>query len=210
MNMNVEKAYDTWAESYDSMSNRTRDLDLVATQKNLGLANYHSILEIGCGTGKNTEWLSRQCSKLVAVDFSEEMMAIAKRKVPGKHVEWMRFDISKSWPIHSTGFDLVTFNLVLEHVRDLRPVFAEAASLLANGGIVHISELHPFKQYLGSKARFESEHGTHELEVFTHHLSDFTAALSDAGLRISALKEWFDSDGREVPRLLTILAVAIQ
>jgi hypothetical protein len=31
--MNVERAYDRWAESYDSMVNKTRDLDLVATGK---------------------------------------------------------------------------------------------------------------------------------------------------------------------------------
>ena len=206
--MNVEKAYDKWAESYDAMLNKTRDLDLLATKENLARSKFRSILEIGCGTGKNTEWLSCKCSRLVAVDFSEEMMAIAMQKVKDKNVEWNRFDISRSWPIQDTPFDLITFNLVLEHVHDLTFVFSQAASRLAKGGMIHVSELHPFKQYLGSKARFESEHGTHELEVFTHHVSDFATALSDAGLRIKELKEWFDNDCSGVPRLLTILAAS--
>ena len=116
----------TSTDSYDAMLNKTRDLDLIATKENLDCAMFQSILEIGCGTGKNTEWLSRKCSRLVAVDFSEEMMAIAKQKVMDKNVEWSRFDISGPWPIQSTGFDLITFNLVLEHVRDLKSVFTES------------------------------------------------------------------------------------
>jgi 2-polyprenyl-3-methyl-5-hydroxy-6-metoxy-1,4-benzoquinol methylase len=110
--------------------------------------------------------------------------------------------------VQNTQFDLITFNLVLEHVRDLRFVFAQAASRLANGGMIHISELHPFKQYMGSKARFESDQGLRELEAFTHHVSDFTSALSDAGFKFLEIKEWFDSDCNEVPRLLTIVARA--
>ena len=110
--------------------------------------------------------------------------------------------------MQNTQFDLITFNLVLEHVRDLRFVFAQAASRLANGGMIHISELHPFKQYMGCKARFESDQGLRELEAFTHHVSDFTTALSDAGFKFLEIKEWFDSDRNEVPRLLTIVATA--
>ncbi len=140
--MNVENAYDKWAESYDAMLNKTRDLDLVATNENLGCMKFQSVLEVGCGTGKNTEWLARRCSRLVAVDFSAEMLAIAKQKVTHKHVEWNRFDISESWPARGPYFDVITFNLVLEHVRDLTKVFSEAANRLANGGIIHISELH--------------------------------------------------------------------
>ena len=206
--MNVERAYDRWAESYDSMVNKTRDLDLVATAKNLEGMSFHSILEIGCGTGKNTQWLCCKCSRLVAVDFSEAMMASAMRKVASENVEWNRFDISSPWPIQGADFDLITFNLVLEHVDDLSFVIKEATNRLAKGGKIHVSELHPFKQYLGSKARFESENGVQEMEVFTHHLSDFTTALTDAGLHIKSINEWFDSDRTDVPRLLTILAAS--
>jgi len=206
--MNVEKAYDKWAETYDAMQNKTRDMDLFASYENLGYRECHSILEIGCGTGKNTQWLAPRCATLASVDFSREMMAIAKQKVLDAHVEWMLFDITLPWPLQDTQFDLITFNLVLEHVRDLHFVFAQAASRLAKGGVIHLSELHPFKQYLGSKARFESEQGLHELETFTHHVSDYTTALSAAGLRILELKEWFDSERNEVPRLLTIIATS--
>jgi len=113
--MNVERAYDRWAESYDSMVNKTRDLDLVATAKNLEGMSFHSILEIGCGTGKNTQWLCRKCSRLVAVDFSEAMMASAMRKVASENVEWNIFDISSPWSIQGADFDLITIGCGSSH-----------------------------------------------------------------------------------------------
>ncbi|MFO0942593.1 MAG: class I SAM-dependent methyltransferase [Pirellulales bacterium] len=204
--MSIEKSYDQWAESYDSMSNKTRDLDLVATKANLGSRFFESVLEIGCGTGKNTEWLSLTCSRLVAVDFSEAMMALAKKKVSDRNVEFVRFNITEPWPNLGTGFDVITLNLVLEHIKDLSFVFRAAASRLASSGIIHLSELHPFRQYLGSKAHFETEKGTQELEVYTHHVSDFCKSLADAGLKVLELNEWFDDGKFGLPRLLTIIA----
>jgi malonyl-CoA O-methyltransferase len=206
LNVSIEKSYDQWAESYDSMVNKTRDLDLVATRANLDGRSFESILEIGCGTGKNTQWLSLVCSTLVAADFSEAMMSVAKKKVPRQNVEFVRIDITAPWPNLRADFDLITLNLVLEHVDDLNFVFREAASRLAPRGIIHLSELHPFRQYLGGKAHFETAQGTQELEVYTHHVSDFSQALADAGLKILELKEWFDDGRVGVPRLLTIIA----
>ena len=135
-------------------------------------------------------------------------MVIARQKVNAEHVNWHRMDFSLPWTIQATNFDLITFNLVLEHVEDLRHVFTEARKRLVQGGHVHVSELHPFKQYLGTKPRFEAEGGTQELDVFTHHISDFSFAATETGFDIVALNEWFDENRSEVPRLLTLLAVA--
>ncbi len=209
--MRVEESYDHWASSYDAMANKTRDLDLIVTQQIVDQhapigGKYNAILEIGCGTGKNTAWLAQRCLKLVATDFSESMLAIGRRKIADAHVQWQRFDITKTWPEHPTRFDLITFNLVMEHVEDLRHVFFEAVNRLQSEGILVISELHPFKQYLGSKARFETADGTYELQVFTHHVSDFMGALTEVGLPQITLQEWFDEDRSDIPRLLTLVA----
>ena len=58
--MNIQKAYDDWSETYDSDQNRTRDLDQVVTEKTLANFRYKSILELGCGTGKNTPSLTNR------------------------------------------------------------------------------------------------------------------------------------------------------
>ena len=75
--MNIQKAYDTWSATYDSDENRTRDLDRVVTEKTLANSRYKSILEIGCGTGKNTRFLSQIGERVHAIDFSEGMISLS-------------------------------------------------------------------------------------------------------------------------------------
>lgn len=55
--MSVEGAYNQWSEQYDSNENKTRDLEAIALREMLGKIQFENCLEIGCGTGKNTEWL---------------------------------------------------------------------------------------------------------------------------------------------------------
>ena len=57
--MRVQEAYDRWSSTYDTGENLTRDLDQVVTRAILGGSQYRSILEIGCGTGKNTGLLAQ-------------------------------------------------------------------------------------------------------------------------------------------------------
>ncbi len=55
--MSIEKAYNTWSDQYDSNKNRTRDMDKNATRGSLENINFQGVLELGCGTGKNTYYL---------------------------------------------------------------------------------------------------------------------------------------------------------
>lgn len=52
--MTIGDAYTRWATTYDTDRNRTRDLDRMTTEILLGDNYYDKVLEIGCGTGKNT------------------------------------------------------------------------------------------------------------------------------------------------------------
>ena len=55
--MSIEKAYNIWANQYDTNENRTRDLDKISTSQTLSRYEFENVLELGCGTGKNTNWL---------------------------------------------------------------------------------------------------------------------------------------------------------
>jgi ubiquinone/menaquinone biosynthesis C-methylase UbiE len=56
--MEIHEAYTDWSATYDSDRNLTRDLDQEVTRETLANLNFESILELGCGTGKNTELLA--------------------------------------------------------------------------------------------------------------------------------------------------------
>ena len=79
--MNNQQAYNQWAGNYDTVINKTRDLEGKALRTVLSHYHYTSVLEIGCGTGKNTEWLIPHAEKIIAADFSIEMLAKAKSKI---------------------------------------------------------------------------------------------------------------------------------
>ena len=204
--MSVQNAYDRWSKTYDTDLNFTRDLDAVVTQKTLGKLRFNSILELGCGTGKNTNLFSQIADRVHALDFSQEMMAIARSRVKAQNVTFSLADITQPWRIENDSVDLVVCNLILEHIEDLNFVFSEAARALWSHGKFFVIELHPFKQYQGRKAIFERNGVTTEIRAFVHHISDFLEAANKNGLTLIELKEWWHAEDQgEPPRLVSFL-----
>ena len=202
--MSVQQAYNNWAEQYDSNENKTRDLEARSIRETLARFSFNHCLEIGCGTGKNTEWLIQKSKQITAVDLSEAMLAKARQKIRNESIQFIQADINQEWNFGENSFDLVTFSLVLEHIKDLDHIFEQVGRVLVKGGYVYIGELHPFKQYAGSKARFETKDGIQVVECYNHHISEFTNAANNHGLSLLRLNEYFDEDQLSLPRILTL------
>lgn len=204
--MQVQHAYDNWASQYDTSQNKTRDLEGQVLRLTLENIPFGNCLEIGCGTGKNTMWLVTKANRITSVDISEEMLVKAREKIRSEPVHFIQADIRNDWTCTVEKYDLVSFSLMLEHIENLDHIFHETARLLNAGGHVYIGELHPFKQYLGTKARFETEQGMQVVECYNHHISDFVQAAKKQGLMLIDLNEFFDDNSNAaVPRILTIV-----
>jgi ubiquinone/menaquinone biosynthesis C-methylase UbiE len=204
--MKVQQAYQEWAATYDSDRNLTRDLDAQVTRAALENLCVHSALELGCGTGKNTALLARISGKVLAIDFSPAMIAKAREKATYENVTFTLADLSRPWPCDELSVDLISCNLVLEHIDDLSFVFAEAARVLSSEGRFFISELHPYLQYRGVQARFERGDETTTIEAFVHDITDFTGAAGHNRLSLGSIKEWrHEEDKDKPPRLISFL-----
>jgi ubiquinone/menaquinone biosynthesis C-methylase UbiE len=204
--MTIKESYNIWAESYDSVENKTRDLEKIAIRQTLLSRKFDFVIELGCGTGKNTQWLAEKAKHLTAVDFSKEMISKAKKKILSDKVNYVQMDITKPWVIKDEHANLISCSLVLEHIYDLNFIFSEAQKKLNAKGLFYICELHPFKQYTGSKARYDTEKGTIELEVYIHNVSEYIKSAADNGFKLAELKEWFDvNDKMEPPRLISFV-----
>src|SRR5574341_1281021 len=204
--MDIQKAYDDWSETYDEDENLTRDLDRQAVEEVLAGLHLESILELGCGTGKNTPFLAQIGRRVHAVDFSAGMIRKAKENVKAENVEFAWMDITQRWPFDDGSFDLVVCCLVLEHVADLSFVFSEASRTLKAKGRFLVNELHPFRQYEGKKARFYRGGEKVEVAAFVHHISDFLNAAASHGLRLVSLNEyWHTADEGKPPRLASFM-----
>lgn len=205
--MEVKEAYNIWAEQYDTNDNKTRDLEAISLRNMLSNITFNQCLEIGCGTGKNTEWIISRADKVLAVDLSPNMLEKAKTKVQSDWVNFVQADMSEDWFFtEGAKFDLAVFSLVLEHIKNLDSIFDKLKEVIVEDGYVYIGELHPFKQYSGSKARFETEEGLQVVKCYTHHISDFIQAAKRNGFKIAELSEFFD-EGVEapIPRILAML-----
>lgn len=204
--MSIKNSYNSWASIYDTNDNKTRDLDKIATIETLSKYKLENVLELGCGTGKNTVFLLKKASRIIGLDFSQKMLNVAKEKINDKRVEFIKADLSKEWNVENNYVDLITSSLTLEHIKDLNHIFSQASKKLKQNGLFFICELHPFKQYVGSKAKYETENGTEELEVFIHHISDYINNAEKNNFALVEINEWFDKETKNgIPRLISFV-----
>jgi ubiquinone/menaquinone biosynthesis C-methylase UbiE len=205
----VAAAYDRWSETYDTDPNRTRELaEQVLRNMDLPVAG-RDIVEIGCGTGRNTAWLAKHAARVVALDFSSEMLRRATTRVPDPKVRFIQHDVRTSWPLADDSADTIVAMLILEHVEQFETVFAEAVRALRPRGGLFICELHPMRQLMGGQAQFSNtQTGDRQMvPAFLHNVSDFVNDGLSAGFDLDRLDEWRDPDAasNSIPRLLSLL-----
>jgi ubiquinone/menaquinone biosynthesis C-methylase UbiE len=204
--MNIKEAYKEWSNQYDTNENKTRDLEAVALRAVLSKMDINKVLEFGCGTGKNTVWFEQNAKVILSADFSEAMIAKAAEKINSPKVQFAVADINEPWDFSKEKFDLVSFSLVLEHIQNIEAVFNKINQVTESGAFVYIGELHPFKQYAGSKARYTTPEGEQIVTCYTHNMSDFIKSANKYDFSLIDLEEWFDDNDRsQIPRILTLL-----
>jgi malonyl-CoA O-methyltransferase len=166
------------------------------------------VLELGCGTGKNTGWLAERARHVTAMDFSPGMLEVARSRVTLDRVTLVQHDVRERWPIDDASIDVVIGNLVLEHVSNVAPVFAEAARVLRPGGVMYCCELHPYRQLRGGQAHFTDEWSGEVIfaPAFQHTIAEYVNAAVASGLRLERLDEWTETGANApaIPRLLSM------
>jgi len=205
---NIARAYDEWASTYDLGDNKTRDLDQYVIRTLPADYLTGDVLELGCGTGKNTERLAERARSILALDFSAGMLAVARRHVSSPKVTFVEHDIREALPCDSQSFDFVTADLVLEHLPDLAPVFGEVARVLRPGGRLHVCELHPQMQTSGMQAQYTAPSGAVVLvDAYRHRVSDYLNAALSTGLVLESARE-LNAPGDQTnrgPRVLSLI-----
>ncbi len=122
--MDIQNAYNEWSDIYDTNINLTRDIDSTVTRSLLANRRFDSILELGCGTGKNTVFFVDIGARVHALDFSEGMIQKAREKVKAENIRFETADLTKPGSCANGSYDLISCNLVLEHIKDLFHIFS--------------------------------------------------------------------------------------
>lgn len=159
------------------------------------------VLDAGCGSGVNLQWLIDQGAReVVGIDASAKMIEIAAREnVPNSTL--LVVDMSQPLDMLATdSFDLVLSSLVVHYIEDQQALFAEIARILRPGGRFVFSTHHPqsdFNWHPGNY--FETVFVTDqwrgfadkpiEVSFYRRPLSAITEALTSAGFIIERLTE---------------------
>jgi len=94
-----------------------------------------TILDVGCGTGLNSEYLIRLGHKVIGIDISD--VAIKRYKARG--FDAIRCDIKNGLSFNNESFDLVFASEVLEHLHDTAFFLCECYRVLKPKGILVLS-----------------------------------------------------------------------
>ena len=183
--------YDRWAPVYDRDGNPLQGLEGPHVRALAGDVRGLTVLDLGCGTGRHSLWMAAAGAQVTGVDFSDGMLAEARKKPGADAVRFLVHDLGKPLPFPDGIFDLVVSGLVLEHLTDLAGFFREARRVLRPGGRAVISEMHPAMMLVGTQARF-TDPITGELVKpgsYPHQLSDFVMAAVRAGFQLDHLSE---------------------
>jgi ubiquinone/menaquinone biosynthesis C-methylase UbiE len=188
----VREGYDRWAAVYDHDRNPLAALEEPHMREAVGAVHHLAILDLGCGTGRHTVWLVDAGARVTALDFSEGMLAEARRKVQSADVQFVTHDLHQPLPFADGAFDVVVSGLVLEHLSDLGAFFAEAHRVLKWGGRAVVSAMHPAMSLRGSQARFTDPASGEIVQPgsIRYQVSDFVTAALKAGFALSAMSEY--------------------
>jgi SAM-dependent methyltransferase len=165
----TQDAYDQWASVYDSDGNMLQSIDddelntLLPSLLDQVISTSGptiSILDLGCGTGRNTarllshSWPSSSRISVTGLDFSAGMLNLARTKLaplvnPDKNLS-LRLEQCDPFPttgtfdpstLHLPPQNAIISTLVLEHI-PLASYFSTLSSLLAPQGLALVTNMH--------------------------------------------------------------------
>jgi SAM-dependent methyltransferase len=136
------------------------------------------VLDLGTGTGRMVSLLGTQAQRIVGVDASHAMLAVARANLEHesiKGVEWRQGDLY-ALPVDRNAFELVMIHQVLHFLDDPARALREAAQALAPGGRLVVIDFAP-----------------HDLEFLRE-----TQAHRRLGFSVGQMTDWLIEAGLDV------------
>jgi 2-polyprenyl-3-methyl-5-hydroxy-6-metoxy-1,4-benzoquinol methylase len=108
-----------------------------------GLANTATVIEIGPGEGHYLPTLAQRFAKVVAIDNSAAMLAVAQQQAAAQQLDNIDFILGEPDQAirNNVQGDLVVCHMVLHHTPSPAVIFEQSAELLRASGYLLVAEL---------------------------------------------------------------------
>ncbi len=120
------------------------------------------VLEAACGSGQGVGYLASVAKSVVAGDFSDPIINIA-RKHYGQRFQFEQFD-AQSMPFADASFDVVLIFEALYYIPEPARFFAECKRVLRPGGVLLISNANKDLYDFNPSPHSHTYHGVVEFE----------------------------------------------
>jgi SAM-dependent methyltransferase len=184
----VRQGYGEWAGTYEETVLDLMDIRLLDGLETVPWARIARAVDLACGTGRIGSWLKRAgVHEVHGVDFTAEMLDRARAK--GVYDRLVLADLTATG-LDGGRYDLVTEVLADEHLKDLGPLYREAARLAAPSGRFVIVGYHPHFLMMGVPTHFDrAPRQPVAIESHVHLFSSHVRAAHTAGLRLVEMSE---------------------
>lgn len=189
--LDTRDGYDRWAEIYDDELNPLVVLEEPVVRGWVADPAGLRVADVGCGTGRHSQWLADAGALVDAYDFSSGMMAKARTKLASSGVRLHEHALPDPIPAEDNTFDVTMLALVADHLADLQGAFRELSRVTRKDGQVIFTVLHPAMNLLGLTARFADPKTGQEVrvEAYEHNYADYVMAVLQSGLVIEEIVE---------------------
>ena len=148
-----DEASGSWGDFVRGGKDYYRDeMNNPAIFKVIGNVRNERVLDLACGEGYNTRILARKGAAVVGVDFSRELIGMAKQ-AEEKEKLGVRYRVSDAADLkdfESERFDVVTCAMALMDIERYEDAISEVARVLKKDGRFVFSITHPCFEYGGT------------------------------------------------------------
>lgn len=150
INQEVRDIWNTNAAFWDSRMGEGNDFHKILIEPNqldlLDIKNDDRILDIACGNGQFARKMTEPGAKVVAIDFCDELIKIARSKPLAEKIEYRVIDVTDSKDLEKLKnyqFDSAVCTMAIMDIPYIEPLLSFLPKILKNNGKFVFSILHP-------------------------------------------------------------------
>jgi SAM-dependent methyltransferase len=135
--------FEGYKEIRENQNNYNDLLEQPAMHDFLPVLTEKTVLDLGCGYGRNSlEFIKLGAKSVLAIDISFKMLEVANNRSFDEKITYRQLDMADIGTINQK-FDFVYSSLAFHYIEDFDKLVTNIASLLNTNGILLFSQEHP-------------------------------------------------------------------